>query len=528
MRKQNRIGRLWRTGRKNSKPPSVARIGFNELESLETRVMLSVTAVSAGGVLTVTGDNNANTITVSRDLAGNISVNGGAVQIIGSAATVSTIQSINVLGLGGNDTITIDETGGTMPQATLSGGDGNDTLTGGSGADVLLGGAGNDTLNGKGGNDLLFGGAGNDTLTGGTGSDQVFGEGGNDTMIWNPGDGSDTNEGGDGYDTVVINGGDASERFTAQANGNRVLFQRVNPGPFSVDIGTSEHLILNANGGDDAFVGGTGLAKLMTFTVDGGAGNDTLIGTDGNDVLIGGDGNDFIDGKGGNDTVLMGAGDDTFQWDPGDGSDIVEGQGGADTMIFNGAAGAENVDLSANGHRLKFTRNLGNINMDVNGVETVQFNALGGADNVTVHNLEATDVKNVDLNLESSPGSGSGDGQTDSVTVEGTNHNDVIVVQSTADHGVQVDGLAATVNITGNEPKDKLAVDALGGDDVVVAVGLDADALKFFADGGAGNDVLIGGSGDDTLLGGDGNDILIGLAGNDVLDGGAGVNLLVQ
>ena len=46
---------------------------------------------------------------------------------------------------------------------------------------------------------------------------------------------------------------------------------------------------------------------------------------------------------------LLGNGDDTFVWDPGDGSDIVEGQNGPDTMLFNGANGAEHVDLSANG-----------------------------------------------------------------------------------------------------------------------------------------------------------------------------------
>jgi Ca2+-binding RTX toxin-like protein len=500
----------------------------NVVETLETRVLFSVSAVSVGGVLTVTGDNNANTIIVSRDQSGNVLVNGGAVHINGSAATVNTIQSINVFGLGGNDTLTIDETGGRMPNATLSGGDGNDTLTGGSGADVLLGGAGDDVLNGKGGNDQLFGGSGNDTLIGGTGSDEVFGEAGNDTMIWNPGDGSDTNEGGDGYDTVIVNGSDAGESFTAQANGNRVLFQRTNPGPFSIDIGTSEHLTLNANGGNDTFTGGTGLAGLMTFTINGGAGNDTLIGTDGADVLNGGDGNDFIDGKGGNDIVNLGAGDDVFQWDPGDGSDIVEGQGGADTMIFNGASKTENINLSANGHRLKFTRDLGNINMDVNGVETVQFNGLGGGDNITVHNLAATDVKNVDLNLESSPGSGKGNGQPDSVVVEGTNRDDVVVVDSTANGGVSVNGLAATVHITGNEPADKLAINTLAGDDVVVAVNLSADALKFFADGGAGRDVLLGGAGDDTLLGGDGNDILIGGPGNDQLDGGGGQNIVIQ
>ena len=62
----------------------------------------------------------------------------------------------------------------------------------------------------------------------------------------------------------------------------------------------------------------------------------------------------------------MGAGDDTFQWDPGDGSDTVEGQDGSDKMIFNGSnAPSENIDISANGNRVRFFRDVGNITMDL-------------------------------------------------------------------------------------------------------------------------------------------------------------------
>ena len=205
------------------------------------------------------------------------------------------------------------------------------------------------SLLGKGGNDLLFGGAGNDTLTGGAGNDQVFGEAGNDRMIWNPGDGSDLFEGGDGIDTAEVNGGNGAETFTITANGTRVSFDRVSPAPFSIDIGTTENLVLNANGGDDVITAGNGLAPLIKLTIDGGAGNDTITGGDGDDTLIGGDGNDTVIGGRGNDTALLGAGDDTFVWNPGDGSDTVEGQDGVDTLQFNGANVNENMTISANG-----------------------------------------------------------------------------------------------------------------------------------------------------------------------------------
>src|SRR6266849_6213460 len=51
-----------------------------------------------------------------------------------------------------------------------------------------------------------------------------------------------------------------------------------------------------------------------------------------------------------------------------DGSDKIEGQDGNDTLLFNGAAAAEHVELSANGNRLEFVRDLGNITMDTHRV----------------------------------------------------------------------------------------------------------------------------------------------------------------
>ncbi len=113
---------------------------------------------------------------------------------------------------------------------------------------------------------MLFGGSGDDTLTGGAGSDQIFGQAGNDRMIWNPGDGSDLMEGGDGIDTAEVNGGNAAETFTVTANGTRVRFDRLDPAPFSLDIGNTENLVLNMNGGDDTFTAGNGLATLTATT----------------------------------------------------------------------------------------------------------------------------------------------------------------------------------------------------------------------------------------------------------------------
>jgi Ca2+-binding RTX toxin-like protein len=319
-----------------------------------------------------------------------------------------------------------------------------------------------------------------------------------------------------------------AETFTVAPNGTRVRFDRVTPAPFSIDIGTSENLVVNMNGGDDTFVGSNGLAPLISLTVDGGAGNDSITGGDGNDLLIGGDGNDVIEGGRGNDVMFGGAGDDVFTWDPGDGSDVIEGQGGHDTMQFIGANVSEHIDISASGGRVRFFRDVGNVSMDLNGVEQIDFSALGGADTITVNDLSGTDVTQVNLDLATPAGSGIGDGQADTVIVNGTKGDDVILVGGDAT-GVDVQGLAASAHISGAEAaRDQLIVNALAGDDVVEASGLSDRALQLVANGGDGNDVLVGGAGNDRLNGEAGDDILIGGPGQDVLDGGAGSNTLFQ
>jgi Ca2+-binding RTX toxin-like protein len=486
----------------------------------------ATTATFNAGTLSVSGDSLDNSIAISRDAAGKLLVNGGAVSVAGGTPTVANTTLIQAFGLGGNDVITLSEVNGALPRANLFGGAGNDVLTGGSGTDQLFGQAGNDTLLGKGGADLLFGNSENDTLTGGTGDDQAFGQGGNDRMIWNPGEGTDLNEGGTETDTVEVNGGNGAEEFTTTANGTRVRFDRVNPAPFSLDIGTSENLVVNANGGDDRFSATGNLASLIAITVDGGAQNDTLLGSNGVDIMLGGAGNDVLDGNQGNDVALMGAGDDVFQWDPGDGSDVVEGQDGADSMAFNGSNASERMDASANGVRVRFTRDIAAITMDLNDVESIVAKTLGGADTVTVGDLSGTDV--TDVVADVAAGGGGDDAAADNVIATGTNGDDVVSVVG-AGPNASVGGLAARVTATGAiAGSDRLTVNALAGADVVDASGLAASSALLTLDGGDNDDVLIGGDGNDTLLGGNGDDVLIGGPGTDILDGGLGDNVVLN
>src|SRR6185295_2359470 len=383
---------------------------------------------------------------------------------LGGATGDGAADQVIVNGTAGDDTIQAS-TNGTS--ATVLGLAAVTNVSNLESIDQLIvdGQGGNDTLIGGAGSQILHGGEGNDVLRGGDGDDQMFGDAGNDRMVWNPGDDTDLMEGGADLDTAEVNGGNGAEIFTVTANGTRVRFDRLEPAPFSLDIGTTEELVVNMNGGDDQFSATGNLAALIHITVDGGAGNDTILGSNGNDTLFGGEGNDFIDGQQGADSAFMGAGEDTFQWDPGDGSDTVEGGEGFDRLLFNGSAIAETFDLAASGERATLFRNIGNITMDLNDIERIDLRALAGTDSVQVHDLSGTDV--VEVNIDLGAIAGGGDGAIDHVLVEGTGGNDVIEVVDSGE-SIVVSGLAARVQIDNAEAQDVLAIDAGNGDDTLL------------------------------------------------------------
>src|SRR5262245_20444954 len=202
--------------------------------------------------------------------------------------------------------------------------------------------------------------------------------------------------------------------------------------------------------------------------------------------------------------------------------DIVEGQDGNDTLLFNGANINEKFDVSANGGRVRFTRHVANILTDLDNVEHVTVNALGGTDAFNVNDLSGTDVTEVDFNLAATIGGATGDGQPDTVTVNGTNGNDIVGILG-AGTTVAVAGLHAVVGIFQLEAvNDALIVDGGGGDDTISAQTVPAGIAKLTLNGGAGNDTLVGSQGADFLHGGDGNDTLTGGPGDDQMFGEVG------
>ncbi len=549
-----------------------------EVEMLENRKLLAVTASfsPAGGLLSIIGDAQDNNIEISRADNGQILVNDGEVAIVGGTPTVNNTNLIFANGLAGNDNIVFNEAQGALPRGTLLGGSGSDTLISGAGEDTLLGGGGNDFLRGGNNTDRLFGGSGNDTLLGDRGNDQVFGQSGSDLLIWNNGDGSDTMNGGDDNDTVQVNGANgAGDDFSIDPNGNRVRFQRNNLGLFQLDIGTTEDLDVNGQGGSDVIAGSVGLAGLIELDLDGGEGNDLLIGGDGVDTLRGGAGNDTLIGGRGNDIKLGEEGNDLLVWNNGDGSDLMEGGAGNDTVQVNGADGAgDDFSIDPNGNRVRFQRNnLGLFQLDIGTTENLDVNGQGGND-VIAGSVGLVGL--IELDLDGGEGNDlliGGDG-VDTLrggagndTLIGGRGNDIklgeegndLLVWNNGDGSDLMEGGAGndTVQVNGADgagddfsidpngdrvrfqrnnlglfqldigTTENLDVNGQGGNDVIAgSVGL-VGLIKLDLDGGEGNDLLIGGDGVDTLRGGAGNDTLIGGRGNDIKLGEEGNDLLV-
>src|SRR5262249_19607998 len=82
-----------------------------------------------------------------------------------------------------------------------------------------------------------------------------------------------TVEGGNGSDTVLVNGSNNADTFAIFADGTHVAVNEV-PALVNVDIGSTETVVVNGNGGDDTISAGNGLATLTQLVLDGGAGND--------------------------------------------------------------------------------------------------------------------------------------------------------------------------------------------------------------------------------------------------------------
>jgi Ca2+-binding RTX toxin-like protein len=428
---------------------------FSKRAVLTAALAAGALAAPAAANAAVTSNVNADTLTVTSDQAADtitLAAAGGFITVNGQATTLAANNQAKIVVAAGDGADTVNASAlAVADYSTL-------TINGGEGDDLLTGGSDNDNLRGDGGNDRVIGFKGDDDLEGGAG---------NDVLVWNNGDNTDVVDGDAGADEVEINGAPtAGDVFTAVPNAGRVLFNRPNLVPFSVNF-SAERLTVNGLGGDDTFTGAAGLAPLTLISLNGGTGIDTLTGGDGPDLITGGDDNDVLNGGGGDDRVVGDRGTDTLRggdgndalvWNNGDGTDVSDGDAGFDRVEINGSPTAGDAfTVRPNGARAAIDRtNLVPFTVDFTA-EALTVNGGGGDDQITV-----------------SPG--------------------------LPDLLVAADGGAGNDTLTGAEEADSL----VGGDG--------NDTLT----GGRGSDLLDGQAGDDSLFSRDGHgDLVRGGTGND-------------
>jgi hypothetical protein len=229
----------------------------------------------------------------------------------------------------------------------------------------------------------------------------------------------------------------------------------------------TDRLTVNGRDGRDIVSASTG---AMALTLTAGDGGGTLIGGPGDDVLIGGDDFDDVRGRGGDDVAYLAGDFDRFSWAPGDGSDEVDGGASRDSLSFFGSNDAEAFRVAADGRDVRFTRDVGDIVMELEDLEEIDPIAGGGADTFAIDDLSRTPVQLVDVSLASIPITAGGDGAADRVTVAGTDRDDALALKGTVVIGgtATLTGLPWTVNVSHAEiANDMLAIGGGPGDDTL-------------------------------------------------------------
>jgi Ca2+-binding RTX toxin-like protein len=188
-----------------------------------------------------------------------------------------------------------------------------------SGIEHVIGGSADDTISGGPGDDSLDGGPGKDLLTGASGADQI-----------NGGDDDDTLSGGFGNDSLD-GGPSGTDRVAESADANFTLADASMTGLDNDSLVSIEEASLSGGAGNNIL---DAAAFTGPVTLDGGAGNDLLVGGGGSDRVAGGDGNDTLRGGLANDTLVGGLGNDS-----------LDGQAGINTADYHDSSRGVRVNL---------------------------------------------------------------------------------------------------------------------------------------------------------------------------------------
>ena len=376
---------------------------------------------------------------------------------------------------------------GSSAANTITTGSGNDIIDGGGGADVIAAGDGNDTVTYRGGGGSIDGGIGSNTLVMAAAAIVNLGNAdqttGNSTNVANfqnvdasalssalsitGSSSANTITGGSGID--IIDGAGGTDLIAA-GGGNDTVFYYGTETSIDGDAGSNTLLLRNAVtvnlGSADVTTGNSiTVANFQNANASALSAAVSITGSSSVNTITGGSGSDSIDGAGGADVIAAGAGNDTVTYRGSESS--IDGGADIDTLI-----------LAASG-----------------GTTAVNFSVAAGSDQTAGDTVGTTNFENVDASVLSSNLTVTGSSSANTVTsgsgndiIDGGGGADVITAgagnDSVSYHGSEtsIDGgsgsntlvmdAAATVNL-GN-------ADQSSGDSTTVAnfQSVDASALS--------------------------------------------------
>ena len=465
--------------------------------------------------------------------------------------TAYNLKKLTAVGTNYNDTIDMSTSGYVPTGKNLKANKGL-TVNAGNGNDTVIGTIYNDTIKGGNGNDTITGGKGNDAITGGAGNTVVnYAKGdGNDIITLTKGEKftlnlTDLNIGDLNYsfanknkDLVIsydkggVKGSITLKNFVAKDVTNNANAKKKIADTSSVDLVALDGIVdlrtkIYSSSTGTRFNDNIDRSDYQLYkdkqktieqndvtkkglTINGGTGNDTIVGTKYSDTIKGGAGDDVIKGGKGNDKLYGEAGNNTFFFNKGDGKDILYSGKGQDTLIFNENVSPADVKFQKSGKK--------NLVINYNFVDDV------AQDSITIKNYYNAKGKVVSsvkyINV--------GGREYDLETFKGyVDSGRIMISQDATVYGTAEDDIIFAAGDIGQ------TIRAGQGNDIIYATNTSVNGYFW---GDEGNDTIHASDNyaSQTLLGGNGDDILYGsnydgadvLTGQCVLSPGLGNNIV--